>query len=316
MARRRFEPPAPKPYEFVPLPEGHIERKEPTGHAAYRDGTVSGVLHGVLVARTPIHVASGQLETTDDPRYPLVKAHVRSTDRPVVPGSSLKGCIRSIVEAITPSCVRITRARRDQLPHEAQGCSRKESLCLACRMFGSLGYQGLVRFSDAVLTEGETEISAAPPLYMPRGRERRYYRDDQMVAGRKFYQHGKPAAGDVPLEVCSEGSRLEFTLHFDNLRPAELGVLLLALGQGQPQLYPKLGGAKPVCRGSAAVEVTGLEVFEDPRAAYADYGLEAASVDIGQYLNAAKSVVLSKQLEQLASILRFQVERECPAENY
>jgi CRISPR/Cas system CSM-associated protein Csm3 (group 7 of RAMP superfamily) len=315
MARRRFEPTAPKPYGFVPLPEGRIERKKPAGHATYQDGTVSGVLRGALVARTPIHVASGQLEMADDPHYPLVKAHVRSIGRPVVPGSSLKGCIRSIVEAITPSCVRITRAKDRQLPDGLQGCSHKESLCLACRMFGSLGYQGLVRFSDAVLTEGETEISAAPPLYMPRGRERRYFRGG-MVAGRKFYQHGEPAAGDVPLEVCPEGSRLEFTLHFDNLRPAELGVLLLALGQGEPRLYPKLGGAKPACRGSAVVEVTGLEVFEDPRAAYASYGLEAASVDIGQYLDVAKSVVLPKQLEQLASILRFQAGRQCPAGNY
>jgi CRISPR/Cas system CSM-associated protein Csm3 (group 7 of RAMP superfamily) len=315
MAHGRFEPTEPKPYDFVTLPEGHIERKEPAGHAEYRGGTVSGVLRGVLVARTPIHVASGQLEMTDDPRYPLVKAHVRSAGRPVVPGSSLKGCIRSIVEAITPSCVRITRARRDQLPREVRGCSRKESLCLACRMFGSLGYQGLVRFSDAVLTGGETEISAAPTLYMPRKREGLYYRG-QMVFGRKFYHHGQPAAGDVPLEVCPEGSRLEFTLQFDNRKSAELGVLLLAVGQGQPQLYPKLGGAKPVCRGSAAVEVTELEVFEDPHAAYASYGLEAKPVDIGQYLEAAKSVVLSKQLEQLASILRFQTGRQCPAENY
>jgi hypothetical protein len=315
MARRRFEPTAPKPYGFVPLPEGRIERKKPAGHATYQDGTVSGALHGVLVARTPIHVASGQLGTRDDPRHPLVKAHVRSAGQPVVPASSLKGCIRSIVEAITPSCVRITRARRDQLPRQVQGCSRKEELCPACRMFGSLGYQGLVRFSDAVLTEGETEISAAPSLYAPRGRERRYYRG-QKVAGRKFYHHGEPATGDVPLEVCPVDSRLEFTLHFDNLRPSELGVLLLALGQGEPRLYPKLGGAKPVCRGSAAVEVTRLEVFEDPRAAYADYELEAAPVDMSGYLNAAKSVVLPEQLGQLASILRFQAERQCPAANY
>jgi len=315
MTRRRFEPTEPKPYGFVELPEGHIERTEPSGHADYRAGTVSGVLHGALVARTPIHVASGQLEMTDNRRYPLVKAHVRSAGRAVVPGSSLKGCIRSIAEAITPSCVRITRARRDQLPRQVQGCSRKEELCLACRMFGSLGYQGLVRFSDAVLTEGETEISEAPSLYAPRGRERRYYRN-QKVVGRKFYHHGKPAAGDVPLEVCPVDSRLEFTLHFDNLKPAELGVLLLALGQGEPRLYPKLGGAKPACRGSVAVEVAGLEVFENPRAAYASYELKTTSIDADGYLQAAQSAVLPNQLEQVASILRFQAERQCPAGNY
>jgi CRISPR/Cas system CSM-associated protein Csm3 (group 7 of RAMP superfamily) len=315
MARRKFEPTAPKPYGFVQLPEGHVERKKPAGHATYQPGTLSGSLRGVLVVRSPIHVASGQLEQTDDPHYPLVKAHVRSAGYAVVPGSSLKGCIRSIVEAITASCVRITRVQRNQLPRETQGCSRKESLCLACRIFGSMGYQGLVRFSDAVLTERETEISTAPPLYMPRKREGLYYRN-RMVVGRKFYHHGRPASGEVPLEVCPEGSRLAFTLDFDNLKKAELGVLLLALGQGEPRLYPKLGGARPVCRGSAAVEVKELEVFEDPNIAYATYELEAEPVDIGQYLTAARSVVLSKQLDQLADILRLQTGRQCPVGNY
>jgi len=315
MARKRFQPTEPKPYEFVALPEGHIERTKPFGHAEYRPNTVSGVLDGILVARTPIHVASGQFEMTDDPRYPLVKAHIRSAGRPVVPGSSLKGCIRSIVEAITLSCVRITRARRGQLPRKVWGCSRKETLCLACRMFGSLGYQGLVCFSDAVLTEGETAISEAPALYRPRSREKLYYRG-QAVAGRKFYRHGKPALGDMPLEVCPVDSRLEFTLHFNNLKSAELGVLLIALGQGEPPLYPKLGGAKPVCRGSVAVEKIELQVFEDPRIAYASYELKAKPLDISQCLNEAQRVVLPKQLRQLASILRFQTGRQCPAENY
>jgi hypothetical protein len=315
MARRKFEPTAPTPYGFVQLPEGHIERKKPTGHATYQPGALSGTLRGVLVARSSIHVASGQLKQTDDPRYPLVKAHVRSAGRPVVPGSSLKGCIRSIVEAITASCVRITRARRNQLPREAQGCSRKESLCLACRMFGSMGYQGLVRFSDAVLTKGETEISVAPPLYMPRKREGLYYRGNKVV-GRKFYHHGVPAAGEMPLEVCPEDSRLAFTLDFDNLRKEELGVLLLALGQGEPQLYPKLGGAKPVCRGSVEVEVAGLKVFEDPNIAYATYELKDELVGIDRYLTEARSVVLPRQLDQLSAILRLPTGRQCPEGNY
>jgi CRISPR/Cas system CSM-associated protein Csm3 (group 7 of RAMP superfamily) len=282
-----------------------------------------GVLRGRLVVQTPLHVWSGQIGLTGRNDLPLVKSHVMIAGRPVVPGSSFKGAVRSIVEAITRSCVRITRAQRRQLPGGADGCRKRDALCLACRMFGALDFQGHIRFSDATLGSGwALTIVEIPALYGPRSREQLYYQDNEQVVGRKFYQHGRPAYGDTPLEACPVNAELDFTLYFDNLTPGELGVLLVALGQGDgqwfPRLWPKLGGGKPVCYGSVEIQVDELRVEEAGAAAYATYDapppLSAAGWSI--YLQAASELILSEQLHKLASILQPETDRDCPDRNY
>src|SRR5689334_5819296 len=106
--RGPVEPPLPKPYELVPLPRRATQGR-PAGHQRYNQ--LNGVLYAVLLARSPVHVASGLLERKRDPQYPMVKAHFRTNGQLAIPATSLKGCIRSILEAISPSSVAITRAR-------------------------------------------------------------------------------------------------------------------------------------------------------------------------------------------------------------
>jgi len=318
MSQRRSDyggpPPQPKPYGFVSVTRERVPRQRPAGHDDFEAGLVSGTITGVITALTPVHVASGQIELTGKREPPLVKAHVRVGGRPVIPGSSLKGSIRSIVEAISASCIRITRARRDQQPREAVACQKLDQLCVACRMFGALGYQGQVRFLDAVLRGNRTEIIQVPSFYAPRPRERLYYEGGQ-IKGRKFYEHGKLARGNVPIEVCPVGSRFDFSVQFDNLAPAELGLLLIALGQGDSRLRLKLGGGKPACCGSIEIALTQLKVV-DMAAAYAQYDATLVEADVNTYLAAARELVLPGQLRELAELLRYPSERECPERNY
>jgi hypothetical protein len=218
------------------------------------------------------------------------------------------------VEAISPSCLRVTRAQRDQQPKEALACQDERNLCVACRMFGAMSYQGQVRFSDAVQRENQTEIRKVPPLYAPRSRERLYY-ERRQIKGRKFYQHGELATGNVPIEACPEGSHFDFTVQFDNLAPAELGLLLIALGQGMPKLRPKLGGTKPACLGSIEIAVDRLEALDTARA-YIDYDAPVRSVNPAEYVTAARPLVLKRQVNELAQLLQYPGGRECPERNY
>ncbi|MCA1592684.1 MAG: RAMP superfamily CRISPR-associated protein, partial [Acidobacteria bacterium] len=249
------QPPLPKPYGFVPISDKNMRQERPAGHDSYKDKLRTGSINGTLVALSPLHIASGGIELTGT-QPSLVKAHFRRNERPTIPGSSLKGAIRSIVEAISnpPSCLRVTQARPDSLPRNIRRCSKADSLCVACRMFGAMGYLGQVRFSDAVLSHGNTEIALLPSLFAPplRARER-VYLERGRVKGRKFYMHGqdgKTARGNVPVEVCPAGSRFPLHVDFENLDEAQLALLLVALGQGMPGLKPKLGGVKPACCGS------------------------------------------------------------------
>src|SRR5919199_4795212 len=210
-----------------------------------------------LEALSPVHVGSGLIELSGDGRRPLVREMVRVQGVPVIPGSSFKGCVRSIVEAISASCVRATKTR--DVPRGLEACRSKERLCIACRIFGAQDFQGLVRFSDLRLGDDPAkavEIVEVPQLFQPRTREQVYYRGP-VVRGRKFFMHGaQQARGDSPVEVCRVGSRFTGTIDFTNLQPEQLGLLLVALGQDpQHQLFLKLGGAKPACYGSVRVHI-------------------------------------------------------------
>lgn len=313
--RGDFEPPLPKPYEFVPLPARAAQRP-PAGHQRYQH--LNGVLHGVLIARSPVHVASGLLETTRNRDYPMVKAHFRSNKQLTIPGTSLKGCIRSILEAISPSGVTITRAR--PLNRELEPSRSPDHLDVAQRIFGTMGYQGQVRFSDAVLEAGEPIIVPTPQLFRPRSESVNTYFEGRQLKGRKFYMHGALAKGDLPLEACPIGSRFSFRMDFENLTSGELGLVLFALGLGEPRLWPKLGGGKPACLGTVEVERESVRLEQmDAQALYADFETAAMTLEMSPLLEAAKreKLVLEQQLKVLAGVLRWPREdRGCPDRSY
>jgi hypothetical protein len=314
------EPLAPKPYEFVPILEV-LKRTRPAGHDRYQAGLVSGHLAGYLEVLSPLHVGDGQLRLTNISKMPLVRSHTRSGGKPIIPATTLKGVVRSVVEAISRSCVRVTGMRRYELPSGAAECSDKEKLCPACRLFGAMGYQGAVRFSDAVLQGGfELGIAHMPALYAPRSRTDRY-RQGEKAAGRKFYQHGRTITdGTTSVEVCPEHAKLAFRLDFDNLSRAEVGLLLTGLGQGQqPPLAFKFGGGKPACYGSARLVVETFQTWEGPQALYSDYdNIHSAPADPASYLKAAATLIEPTSLKRLADILDTKElgKRECPRGNY
>ncbi|HZR97211.1 MAG TPA: RAMP superfamily CRISPR-associated protein [Chloroflexota bacterium] len=325
MAMRPDGPPVPKPYAAVPLVEGLGLRTDPgahRGHDRFTPDLLVGRLEGTCEALSPVHVGSGGIERTARvapdlaAETPLLLPLVRAAGRPVLPGPTLKGAVRAVVEAVTLSCLAVGRPTSAQTA-ALRACTRRSELCVACRLFGALGYQGRVRFADAPLVAGQTTLALAPALYQPRAQR------GAAPPGRKFYRHGRPARGTVPLEVCPVGARFRWRLDFANLRPDELGLLLLALGQGDPPLWLKLGGYKPACFGSVQLTLDHL-TLDEPAArylTYADADAVAAEIgppDVAPYLQALAEggLVLADRLERLAAILRYPGDGDCPAGVY
>lgn len=313
---RPQEPPLPKPYEFVPLPQQRPDQKAPVGHHRYKSGTLTGRLTAQIIARSPVHVASGLLEPVRDRDYPLVKGHFRTNNTLAIPGTSLKGCIRSIVEAMSRSAVQITRSR--DLPREYEPSRSPEKVDVAQNIFGALGYQGLVRFSDALLVEGQIMIVPTPQLFRPRPESVDTYFDGRRPRGRKFYMHGALAKGNLPLEACAVDSRFQLEMDFENLTQGELGLVLTALGLGEPRLWPKLGGGKPACLGTIEVIEPAL-VALDTRSTYTDFDATPQPLDLAPLLEAARTakLILSEQVDRLAEVLRWpRDDRNCPDRSY
>lgn len=321
------EPAAPKPFDYIPFAR-EVKKAAPAGHQRFDPERYTGFLTGDIVVLTPVHVGSGILELTKRvaPNLamatPLIKGFVRSGGVRVIPGSTLKGAVRSVVEAITPSTVGKV-GRRTRVPaylqepgtgrgREANGVDKNKPveqnpLSPADRMFGVMDYLGQVRFSDARQIGNVVILVEMPTLHKPN--------TEDEVRGRKFYKHGQPAKGNTPCEAVPEKARFELRCDFDNLRAGELGALLLALGQGEPGLYLKLGSGKPVCYGSVQIDLKQLILRRQIVADYLDWaGTEEAGAPT-EFVAAALAdpqLILPEQLHELRQTLKYPNERNCP----
>lgn len=274
--------------------------RDDRSHLHINAGLLTGTLRGTITVLTPLHVGTGQLMRIADlkpapldvpPDTELTAAFFREDNRLVVPGSSIKGVFRHLYEAVTPSCM--AQAHRQHRPPEdlkpcyyradsRQGFQRIE-LCPACRVFGAQGYMGQVYFHTAYPTDdARTRILFAPSRWEPKIRPEQAYT-------RKFYTHEISSSELVePLEVLPSETLLNFSMDFRNLLPTELGLLLLVMGQGEPTIYPKLGGAK--AHGFGGVEVTVDAIDFLTQEDYLSYTpMSISTTDFAGYVAAAQA---------------------------
>jgi hypothetical protein len=332
-----------KPYDFVPFPKRRPNREKGAGQDKLNPCLLSGTLELTLRTLTPVHVGSGYSDFIKAGNQEYLAAlqaskPVREADavrrRYLIPGSSIKGAVRSIVEAITCSCIRITQDRtqgrhRPYIPQGYSGCMSVNDLCIACRLFGAQDYQGHVSFEDAVAPKGSLVSLRTPLLWTParggRGLPPRYLQGNQ-ARGRKFYRHARPASGADPRACIKSDAELPLRIHFLNLSEAELGVLLTALGQHPDYRFPiKLGGGKPVGLGSVQVVCRQITLLQGADSLKATGRLGQAKTlagdDLNDFLtqcaNAANALIDGDALGKLKTILKEAgLQETAPADPY
>ncbi len=259
MARQKA-PIEPKPFFWIELDrEKKPEKSSPPAHDRFNDW--SGRLElEIEVVSEYLYVGSGEFELfTLEGREQAYYAFARCNGQLVIPGMGIKGAVRSVVEAISNSCVRQT-ARGERVPRSHEACKDEKSLCPACRLFGTTGYRGRVHFADAEpVGEVTTDKIKIADLWPPR-----------QTKGRKFYQAKpfqrldmQPEKSHRFIEVVPKDSRFRTTLYFENTTNAEMGLLMRAIGLDRSQQDPtkivfafpiKLGGAKPRCLGAVRLK--------------------------------------------------------------
>jgi hypothetical protein len=271
------------------------------GHQRVNPDRLTGRLAFDLMALQCLHIGSGQLLPPEELEFqvdtPLVKAFFRRGNTLTIPGSSLKGALRSLVELFTYSCVCKTRVKwyddRDDYG-ECRFNSKRHSgnLCPACKIFGAMGYQGQVRFEDAPQVAGGHELYFIPPQYKPRpDREyRRYYP----------YHLSDDRPRTWPLEVATVESRFRVEAQFTNLAKGELGLLLVALGEGEWNLCPRIGAGKSSGLGAVCVEKLVVEKWQIRRAYRAFESNHWEVVDMEECVDAAKPLLRIDVLAKLA----------------
>lgn len=251
-------PTEPKPFFWIELTPEQVPRKaKPPSHQHFE--SISGRMTLFIeVVSEYLYIGSGGLELDEKGR--VYHTFTRRNDVLVIPATGIKGAVRSIVEAITNSCVS-QKGKSERVPRPFDRCEAKEgsevNLCPACRLFGTAGYRGRVYFSEGLpLGKLQAKIIKIADLWPPReSRGRKFYYaknfvelDDLREKNHRF------------IEAVPRGTLFTTDLFFENVTPAEMGVLIRALGlefstkkENLVRAFRiKLGGAKPRCLGAVA----------------------------------------------------------------
>lgn len=264
-----------KPYNFVPILGAKTYIKSPD--------VKSGKLRISIEVVTPVHIFSGYYNENGNMVY---KEFAKYNGKYIIPGSSLKGCVRTIAESVSRSCI-----STNQNLYKIGKNVRDRNDCIICDMFGSLGKKSRLRFADLELVKNNgVDIINIPTFYGPRPKNKNYYAADGKFKGIKFYSHGDEniiEKGTMPCEFVMPGSIFEGNVFYEDLDDNQLDLLCFSLGLGG-DIYLKLGYGKPAYYGSVKMKSIDDKIDASKRASR--YGMKDNDV--------AKNV---KRLKELLS---------------
>lgn len=222
------------PYHFVPLRE---KKSLSNPVNPFDKSLLEGKISCELTIKTPLFIpnTSGEPKARNNtPRERVFYSHTQlsgeiseSPADPVIPGSSIRGMLRSVHEAASNGCLHILSGKRND-PHWVRviqvaknkgnfaPCTGKDDdLCPTCSLFGMVGrgdkektHAGRIRVSDAkakgsirfgefrwLPPQMEPKVAAAEfYTYIPDNNAEKweYKNEDLCLKGRKFYWHHQP----------------------------------------------------------------------------------------------------------------------------
>jgi len=320
----------PKPYALVKIPRDHPEKKEAPTHERFHN--LTGKLElDIIVVSEYLFVGSGDYEVNlrEGREEPDVwYTFYRRNGQICIPGTSIKGSIRSILEAISNSCVSQFRGNEVGSINISHRPCRGDKLCPACRIFGTTGYRGRLNFSDSFLHDGfredQIEIVKIPELWEPKRFQdaRRFYKTKQFQP----LPNKRPERNFRFVEALRKGTKIQTTMQFENLAEEELGLVFHALGwklEGEKinnAFWPKLGGAKPRCLGAVKFEARRLQLLSPTASAWLSSQIKEGTELLNFLVKCMKEcrkkgLIHQKSWEELVSALRPE-NTKCPTGGY
>lgn len=258
----------------ISRPEGEILRSEPVHHDRWYRNRLTGIL--TLTLSTPVgqYVSPGTgrlVLTGQGPAAVVAQQAARAAGTPVLPGSGIKGAVRTHYEILSHSCDPFAWTDRNRR-HEER-CTRR-SCCEACSLFGVLGWSGRVSFADAIPFSDDSvqaPIEDVPTPWVPHG--------DKTRGDFRIYDQGESVFFDQDTRsLCKREKDLarevytgtfETRMTFWNATEVELGRLLLAMGLGTDEATRfelRLGGVKYDGKGAVKATPTNLRLSTERHA--------------------------------------------------
>lgn len=300
------------PYDFVPIDWNNLPERHCTVEHDKFNG-LSGKIEGKIIAETPVFIFDSPKQNRRPERF------IKNAQKQyIIPGSSLKGLFRNLVETIGNGCLLLFDKNYDsKLPKKFQKCDSAE-LCIACRMFGTIQGSvliGKISFNDAVGIEiCEHQAVYTVALMGPKPCHQAFYLDptQQRVAGRKFYFHqpsgiqteSKDSKFNQHIVPIDKGCQFAFSVQFTNLENVELQTLLYALTL-EPEMRHKIGYGRPAGLGSVRFDITKLTLIDYAKRYAADQGITKLVEDgLAVYLSEQTQRFTSNTTSQTLNALR------------
>jgi CRISPR-associated RAMP protein (TIGR02581 family) len=216
------------------------------------------VLHGRLHGEEGLHIGSGVPSTKSDSPF------LRQGGQPFLPGSSLRGVLRSTVERMAQtlfpgrccilfdeqsaaaSCVAGTKKERERFEQataeEFDKIRSELRVCAICGLFGSTLTASKLKVSDA--------LPAAPVVAKRDGVG--IDRDTETARDKLKFDY----------EVLERGCDFKFSIHLENGEHSDFALLYMAIKEMEHGV--EVGGRR--ARGLGRVMLTGYEVeYFDPK---------------------------------------------------
>lgn len=295
------------PYHFVSLQGG---KKIVQPAATQNPSLLEGRIVCKLTVKTPLFIPNTSGIPKNNPGFTKFRVfysydqlsynekNCQRPENPVIPGSSLRGMLRAVHEAVDNGCMHILRGKDtpawlevDRLARKAgyapctgikTSNSQKEEprydLCPTCSLFGMIGKKyacaGRIRVSDARAV-GDVVFGAPrwlSPLMEPKIEAKAFYfcnpyTNDKRLKGRKFYWHHQPTGNhsekkySLHIEPIEKGSFV-FEVYFDGVTGQELrqiaALINMKSSNAETDLCFKLGNAKPQGYGSVKTSVESI----------------------------------------------------------
>jgi CRISPR/Cas system CSM-associated protein Csm3 (group 7 of RAMP superfamily) len=291
------------PYDFVRIDWSKSPKRErPVWHHRLfgKDAPelYSGQLAVDIIAETPLFIFATQDASSDNIREPARFAY-NAQNQYIIPGSTLKGMLRNVFEALSNGCLTLFDERykgksreehidyKQKVPPKFQHCNDVTNLCIACRTFGMLQersqgvFLGKVNIGDAIINSDKIyqyDAIYTTTLMEPKPYHASFYLDEQEqhIAGRKFYFHHpatkEPMTADGPIyfgnrlanryiQPLDYGSEFHFRIDFTNLTKDEFNALLQAVVLDENMRH-KVGYGKPLGLGTIELRPTSLTLID------------------------------------------------------
>lgn len=153
----------------------------------------------------------------------------------IIPGASLKGAVRHISRAVSPSCIPDVEYNSVPSGYDkkciAPSKNNNGDYCIVCDMFGMMSKASKVRFTDLVAENGKTVKIKVPPQFGPNKKSDKYKENNKYI-GYKFYYtecEERDILKNITIEAVEKKTSFKGKVFFKNLSKEELQLLMFSL---------------------------------------------------------------------------------------